>query len=941
MGFAAEHGCCSARVPAKTSQRGTFMNRPSLVQAAARRGLRLFALLVALWAGAAASPRDAAAQPAGNKPADAAAPAPAQSPRQARKKQEAPYSTLHRARVTVLIDQAQKLKALCEAGVHESTRTKPPPAPDNAQPAAKLAAEQLLKDFEKYAVQLAAYKAAFPAFEQSVCKRFCGYTPRSGSPPQPGLDFCALRDPVAANAAAVADWSSAAHLIDYVKEQQDKLGDPDREVSNLRQGGLEFDLATGFTPAGIAGAITGAAAESLQVSLAALAKLIEDRAKREGLGWFLQKVGEDLCGLGDEPDKATAETKLVQREIRAYWFPALCSLAGKSSDLMMQYGGGGKLLEGIRGALASDVKGWPGAAAGLGLSSVFWAGLTTKPAENLFQCPIDGKADECKSVELLRKAASVFVGQIFAGDSATSALLGLGSRIDTANRKVTTTDASLQVEGLQVAACAASVPFYFDTYGDSLPTMHTSNAFAPGSPDLDRSQKSEALLIAALASAPACWSIVGKGLDKDRCAAVGGKGTGDECDHGKVYGALKEPKRSLERLGVAIRLAGAYAGGAQAMTAQWAKLVQALEAYEQAAQAVSDALKKDPVGPSPADLGKVTDAKTLPDVLRAMESLMETQARLAQSGPFGKLLQAALGLAQAGLDMGSTTLGAVEGALDAGLYPGLPKMGADMTTFAAELKKARATLDALSKDLATLSGVLSQDWGTTLSAAVASVNLHIEVICAGKGKNPCPDVIPRLSKHMSLVVTLMTEKDPDRLAEALDSVADPPGGWRTKSKPGTFVVSLASFPGFAGGGELRTGQYGVFREDFKRAYGVTPALVMPVGVDLAWGHASCFSPTGLFISLIDPAAFLQYDVSKDGRLPGPRLTTVLSPGLWARFAIPSTPFSLNPFVVWRPGLRAWDASINGPSADALQFGLAATVDVTLFQLYTRHPEASE
>jgi hypothetical protein len=147
--------------------------------------------------------------------------------------------------------------------------------------------------------------------------------------------------------------------------------------------------------------------------------------------------------------------------------------------------------------------------------------------------------------------------------------------------------------------------------------------------------------------------------------------------------------------------------------------------------------------------------------------------------------------------------------------------------------------------------------------------------------------------------------------------------------------ALTAHPGVLGAFEWRYGQYGAVQERGGDLYGQAPTVAMPVGFELAWGN-DCFpSPFGLFFPLLDPLAFLNYDAGKDARLPGPSFLTVVSPGVGMRFGIPTTPLSLMPFFMFRPGFRQWEADAGGGGAHALQAGLLATVDVTLFEMVSR------
>lgn len=821
---------------------------------------------------------------------------------------------------------------------------------------------------------------AFDAFKTNICPQLCnGQASKQ-------LDFCAFKEAVPAYAAALSDRASVDSIVRHTsaKRQAVRPQTPATPQTATQTGTSKSTKGAETSMIGTGGpAIADFSMQVLQTSLTALAKLIEDRAKREGIAWFLQRVGADMCGEGDpdtargseatlretlhaascfDADKkeeaaqkrkeATENTSgrkaLIQREIRTYWFPALCGLAGKSGELLSQYGGGGKLLDGLRSAVAADMKGWPGASAGLGLGAALWTDLALKPHDNLFFCQGDkSDRDECNAVTRVRRAGASFIGEVMAGGSTTAAFAALGGKLDAANGWALempgavgpngvagkpVPEAKLFSAAFQVAACTASVPAFFEQNAASI-----ENAT-----DLDPVGQAQVLTIAAFAATPACWTITGKGMIKEECDVF--DGTGATCPSTTAL-AARVSRSSLERLSTVARLARPFETGAGAVSAQWSKLKTAVKTYERAAKNAQETLSDKESGPKAPDLSKIAETKDPAAVLKAARELAEAQLELDRLGAIQKQLQAALGVAQAAFDLGSAGIGTIESALDHDLYPGLealtkekdPKQNGTRK-LQASFAEARDTLDAVSRDVAVVSAIIGQDWGTLASSSLASARAHLKIACAGPGGS-CLGGLDTLVRHVGFVVALVGEKDPDQLANTLDSLADPPGGWRSKSKPGSFTISLGSIPGFALGAELRQGQYGVARESYDRGfYFDSPALVMPVGFDITAGNSSCLSPIGVFFSVLDPAAFLQYDSNKDGHLPGPRVTTAIAPGAWLRIGIKDWPLSINPYVVWRPGLRAWEASVSGPAADALQFGVAASVDVTLWELYAKHGE---
>ncbi len=776
-----------------------------------------------------------------------------------------------------------------------------------------------------------------------ICSTFCH--------DEVPIDFCAFSDPVAANAAVLADWASAGAMIAYLQPRLDAFApivkpapppggkEGGKTGEDRQREAAKAVRELGISPAGPVGEAATAALDALQVGLAALAKVIEDRAKREAIGWFLQTVADDLCwrdpALTAAPPAAPAASELpnhglnpqteaqkratemaLRRELTTYWFPTLCNLAGSNNDLS-QYGAGAKLLETLRSALAKDVRSWPGVASGLGLGAAFWTSIGEH--SNLLECAPGGTlADSvsCKALGELRRAGAAFMEEILAGQSATIALSTLSTRIDAANHK---TASELHSEGFQVSACAAAIPLYFDQHQGSITGA------------MDRAEKTESLLVAALASTPACWTIVGKGLVKSECELLrttriepaGGPLPG--CGKDKFVPALGTTK-SLERLSTVLRLSGKLTGGARGMEGQWDKLNKALEAYEQVVHDTANAPGAAP--PSPAlEPGKISAADAT-----VLKDLLEEQARLLQKGKVVRHLQAAVAVARAAVDLGGVTLDAFAGIVDPALLPGLPKVAASAITIGTKVAEARLVVTEISGGLGVVDGVIHEDWGAAIAQTLGTLRFRVKALCPPDDPI-CQDKVARLT---GFIVAVISEKDPERLAQTLDSLADPVGGWRSKSKKGMVSVSLAAFPGFAGGMEWRTGQYGVVRENFKRTYVAAPTLVMPVGLDIVAGNSCGWpAPFGVFISAIDPAAFLQYDASKQGRVPAPKLTTVLSPGLWLRLGIGGTPFSINPYVVFRPGLRAWNAGVSTPAADAMQLGLSLSVDVTLLSFYSQ------
>lgn len=217
-------------------------------------------------------------------------------------------------------------------------------------------------------------------------------------------------------------------------------------------------------------------------------------------------------------------------------------------------------------------------------------------------------------------------------------------------------------------------------------------------------------------------------------------------------------------------------------------------------------------------------------------------------------------------------------------------------------------------------------------AQEATYRKHISTLEDLDRRTTTRTVVTELGELVGIITAILSAKDSDDMAVVLEKTASPPGSWRRKQAPGAFTLSLGSHVGMYAAAEFRWGQYGVNRER-GTLHGQAPTLTVPIGFDFAWGTGR--SSLGFFVPLIDPAAFVQYDVGEKGRLPGPRPLTVLSPGAFFRWGICRTPLTLLLGYTYRPRLRTWEATINEPGADAHQIGLSVAIDATFWNIVKR------
>jgi hypothetical protein len=789
------------------------------------------------------------------------------------------------------------------------------------------AAEGLLgEDGKKLNAQVKAFAG--------TCADFCGLGAT--------VDVCGLSAPVPANAAVSADWSTLGKVVEHLNDvalAEARLGPGGMavfgvadKVADIKKQSENQSLA--------AGGLAALGSAYLPVLFQGLAKLIEDRMKQEAVGWALDRIGTDLCGPGAEPPDATFA------EVRGYWFPALCRLS--KQDRLYDYGAGATLLKSFRGSLVEDVRAWPGTGAGIGVGLGFWAeasrarGLAQKD-QAMFVCgKSSGTADAfgqtCSALKKVRQATGKRVTGLLDGGNAALAFQQLSGDLDEVNRweDEATKTTKLYSPTTQVAACLAALP---QSFADLYPAMKYAL-------DNNQADAARATALAAFATIPACWTVVGRGAPADACEKAGWDRSNAAC---KSQDAL-QVSVPMVRVNTVVALEAGLGAKAQAIVTQVGQLEAAIDSYNTAAanskKAYQDlkipapslqGLKLDQPGAAAEAIDayisgvlKATGAPVQAAHLNAALAVAESSVALARAG--NGLLLAAKPELFPGLQATAWVDPAVE---DVPAGPGKPAVKGHPAQWAgAGTKRLEQVDDALAMVSEMLSGaraLAAQDWATASTRILdglhrATVNQHGEVVV----------VIEAASRHTAAVVAILSARDGDQMAQALNAVASPPGGWRAKGKEHNFTFSITAHPGLWVAGEKRWGPYGAFMEGGRETYLQAPTVALPVGLEFAWGTGCGASPIALFFPILDPVAFLDYDAGK-GRLPAPSLKTVLAPGFGLRIGIDKTPFSFMPMVVYRPGFRLWKAEVGGNGADALQVGLMLSVDVTLFDFVSHTP----
>ncbi|HRI72778.1 MAG TPA: hypothetical protein PK156_51430, partial [Polyangium sp.] len=534
-----------------------------------------------------------------------------------------------------------------------------------------------------------------------------------------------------------------------------------------------------------------AGAPFLSIALEGLAKLVVDRAKQEAVGWFLDTTGDQLCGE-DKP-------KLEQLEVSTYWMPQLCSLA--STGRLSHYGAGAELLESLKANVEHDVRGWPGAFTGLAMGGVFWAEAKsrlftapTHPASNakeadkkqyvadkakydaessMWECDTKTYAPrgECTSLKAIRLQTSERFTSLLKGDDPRSVFAKWGDDLQAQNRHAHGDAQALYSKSTQLIACASSLPLAYakhqELFKDALPSDEA---------------RAKAAWMAALTSAPACFTILGKGIPDEWKVF---RENGDATPTPKT--ALDTPN-GIERMTTLLRL-NDVVKDTDAVVQSWKRLEEATldykKAVEEAAKAVRDLRTNPPVPPKE----KITDVAAWKVELK---ELMASEQLAAQQRHVG----AALTLAKASLRLGRSGIAFVHAMNKPALIPGFFPQASENDTYDDGFKKNLEAVDAqlgrVERDITTLESALMRDWSSLTAELLAS--LRVPEIAGGETKN-WDKIEQQLATHLALLVAILRAKDGDAMAKALDAVASPPGGWRTKQEKGKKTFSIVAHPG--------------------------------------------------------------------------------------------------------------------------------------------------
>lgn len=188
---------------------------------------------------------------------------------------------------------------------------------------------------------------------------------------------------------------------------------------------------------------------------------------------------------------------------------------------------------------------------------------------------------------------------------------------------------------------------------------------------------------------------------------------------------------------------------------------------------------------------------------------------------------------------------------------------------------------------------------------------------------------PRVISLIHFVNDMALAQNSDDVEKAIEAFALPAGSYSIK-RSSIFNVTLNSYPGLLFGEELTM-------INGNHANSNTFGFTAPVGLSVSFANVNFLgrSSLGVFVPLIDVGAVtrLRLDGSSDTQtLPDITLKNIFSPGLYITYGIGKTPFCVNLGGQYGPELKRLN---DDNSYQSFRVGLGVTIDIPLFNLYTK------
>ena len=229
--------------------------------------------------------------------------------------------------------------------------------------------------------------------------------------------------------------------------------------------------------------------------------------------------------------------------------------------------------------------------------------------------------------------------------------------------------------------------------------------------------------------------------------------------------------------------------------------------------------------------------------------------------------------------------------------------------------------------------VTERNYGT----AIANV---IQILDAGfSGKKDLQKVKGQILKYGTFMASIVQAKNSDEVKTIIESVALPPGSFRTK-RESSKNISLNGFLGYAVGYEFLPYP----EENKNNRWSPNVALSAPVGVSFTWGgnkkedeskkNVDKGNACGLFLSVIDIGAMASFRFGDDSSAVAStvKLQNILAPGLYFSHHFRNAPVSLLIGGQMGPLLR----DVNAIDENVYyRVGFSFVVDIPFLNLYNK------
>lgn len=201
------------------------------------------------------------------------------------------------------------------------------------------------------------------------------------------------------------------------------------------------------------------------------------------------------------------------------------------------------------------------------------------------------------------------------------------------------------------------------------------------------------------------------------------------------------------------------------------------------------------------------------------------------------------------------------------------------------------------------------------------------------GNSLDPKTRETIVKTVNFVMAVAKAESTEEAEAAIAAIALPSGSSIIKRKS-RFSISLNAYLGaYLAIESLENREAGQIKLP------ITISFAAPIGPAFSWGTRKSRSWT-IFMSVIDIGAVTRLRLDgNDDKLPEITIENIIAPGAHIIHGFKNSPFSVGFGAQYGPGLRKVTPGMNGletvTQQSALRYGITATFDIPLFNIYTR------